>query len=95
MVAVTMITGLALYSVGRIGTMVQITPGGVGVVEVVYAAVFMTVIDEQYDPEVVTAVLLYRLLTYVLPILVGGFTYFVWRRMRHEELEEEAETAPA
>ena len=88
------ITGLALYSVGRLATMIQITPGGVGVVEVVYSAVFMAVIDEQYDAEVVTAVFLYRLLTYAMPILVGGFAYLVWRRMRARDLAEAEEPAP-
>jgi putative heme transporter len=81
-----LLVGLALYSVGRLATMIQITPGGVGVVEVVYSAVFMTVVPEQYNAQVVTGVLLYRLLTYVLPILVGGATYVVWRRMRAHEL---------
>jgi uncharacterized protein (TIRG00374 family) len=88
-----LITGLALYSVGRVATMIQITPGGVGVVEVVYSAVFMTVVPEQYDAQVVTGVIIYRLLTYALPILVGGFTYVAWRRMRHDEIEEAEEEA--
>jgi uncharacterized protein (TIRG00374 family) len=81
-----LITGLALYSVGRVATMIQVTPGGVGVVEVVYTAVFLTVIDESYDAEVVTGVLIYRVLTYALPIFVGGFTYLAWRRMRAREI---------
>ena len=34
------------------------------------------------DGQVVAAVLMFRLLTYVLPILIGGMTYVVWRRKR-------------
>ena len=30
--------------------------------------------------QVVAAVLMFRLLTYVLPILLGGCTYIFWRR---------------
>lgn len=34
------------------------------------------------DAEVVGAVLMFRLLTYVLPIVIGGCTYVIWRRKR-------------
>ena len=34
------------------------------------------------DPPVVAAVLLFRLLTYVLPIALGLGTYIFWRRNR-------------
>ena len=33
-------------------------------------------------PEVVAAVLIFRLFTYVLPILLGAFTYLFWRQNR-------------
>ena len=89
------VVGLALYSVGRIGTIIQITPGGVGVVEVVYSAVYMSALPDQYDANVVTGVLLYRLLTYILPIAVGSVCYFVWRLMRRAELKREATPATA
>jgi len=91
----SLIAGLALYAVGRIGTIIQITPGGVGVVEVVYSAVFMAALPEQYDTNVVAGVILYRLLTYVMPIAVGGVTYFVWRWMRRHELRAEGPPSAA
>jgi len=90
-----LLVGLALYSIGRLSTLVQITPGGVGVVEVAYSAVYLAVVPDQYNAEVVTGVLLYRLLTYVLPILVGGVTYLAWRIMRSREKKAEAATAQA
>ena len=34
------------------------------------------------DAQVVAAVLMFRLLTYVLPILVGGCSYIVWQCKR-------------
>jgi putative heme transporter len=83
------IEGLALYSVGRLSTIIQVTPGGVGVVEVAYAAVFNSVLPEQYSGAVVAGVLLYRVLTYVAPILVGGICYLIWRRIRAKEKKNE------
>src|SRR6478735_1815905 len=81
------IVGIALYSIGRIGTIIQVTPGGVGVVEFVYSAVYLTVVPDEYEANVVTGVLLYRLLTYLLPILVGSVTYYLWRLIRRRELK--------
>ena len=89
----TMVTGLALYSVGRFLTIIQVTPGGVGVVEVVYVALFMLVVPEQYNAQVVAGIVIYRILTYALPIFVGGGTYLVWRRMRAREKRSEPGSA--
>jgi len=84
--ALPLIIGLAAYSIGRLSTVIQVTPGGVGVVEVAYTAVFVLVVGESYHDEVVTGVLVYRLLTYLLPILVGGVSYVIWRFMRRRAL---------
>jgi uncharacterized protein (TIRG00374 family) len=83
--------GLALYSVGRLSTVIQITPGGVGVVEVAYTGVFVAALGSSNHDEIVTGVLVYRLLTYLLPIFVGGFCYVIWRRMRAHELRHAQE----
>jgi uncharacterized protein (TIRG00374 family) len=93
--ALPLVVGLALYSIGRIGTIIQITPGGVGVVEVVYAAVYMTVVPAEYDSNVVAGILLYRLLTYVGPILVGAVCYLIWRWIRRGEIKAEQDEVAA
>jgi uncharacterized protein (TIRG00374 family) len=85
-----LVLGLALYSVGRLSTVIQVTPGGVGVVEVAYTAVFVAALGDSLHDEVVTGVLIYRALTYLLPIVVGGFCYLVWRWMRIRERREDA-----
>jgi uncharacterized membrane protein YbhN (UPF0104 family) len=36
---------------------------------------------------------IYRILTYALPIFVGGGTYLVWRRMRAREKRSEPGSA--
>ncbi|MGH3505763.1 MAG: lysylphosphatidylglycerol synthase transmembrane domain-containing protein [Nocardioidaceae bacterium] len=87
--------GLLLYSVGRIATVIQITPGGVGVVEIVYSAVYISVLGEDAHDFVVGGVLVYRALTYLLPIVTGAFAYVIWRLMRRHERRDAAASEPA
>ena len=77
--------GLMLYSVGRISTVVNITPGGVGVAEVAYTWVYVSVLGESSHDAVFAGVLVYRALTYGLPLLTGAVCYLIWRVMRHRE----------
>ena len=94
--ALPMSLGFLLYSVGRIFTVVAITPGGVGVVEIAYSAVYLAVLGDSAHDEVVAGVLVYRALTYLLPIITGAFAYLAWRWLRRRELKEAAENpAPA
>ena len=85
--------GLLLYAVGRISTVVNITPGGVGVVEIAYTAVYVSVLGESAHDSVVAGVLVYRALTYLLPIITGAIAYVVWRVMRRHELRAEEAAA--
>ena len=71
---------LAVFAFARLLTAVPLTPGGVGVVELALIAGLSSSGGE--DAQVVAAVLMFRLLTYVLPILVGGCSYIVWQRKR-------------
>ncbi len=68
---------LLVFAVARLATAIKLTPGGVGVIELVLIA-GLTAIGGQ-DADVVAAVLLFRLLTYALPIALGGLTYLWWR----------------
>lgn len=71
---------LAVFAFARLVTAIPITPGGVGVVEL---ALITGLTEAGGDGAgVVAAVLLHRLLTFVLPIGVGGVTYLYWRRNR-------------
>jgi len=83
--------GLFLYGVGRLATIVPITPGAVGVAEVAYTAVYMTVLGDEDQSAVVAGVLVYRALTYALPLVTGAIAYVVWRVMRRHEIRELAE----
>ena len=81
--------GLLLYSVGRLSTVVSITPGGVGVVEIAYTAVYVAVLGEGAHNAVLAGVLVYRAFTYFLPIVTGAISYVIWRIMRHREKKRE------
>lgn len=71
-----------VYTVVRLLTIVNITPGGVGVVEALYTAAFLVVTNGEYQSEIVAGVLLFRGLTYVGPILLGALALLVWRFRR-------------
>ena len=71
---------LTAFAFARLLTAIPITPGGVGVVELALIAALTRAGGA--DAEVVAAVLIYRLLTYVAPIVIGAFTYLYWRRNR-------------
>jgi putative heme transporter len=68
---------LAAFAFARLATAIPLTPGGVGVVELALIG-GITAAGGARAP-VVAAVLVFRLLTYVLPIVLGGLTYLYWR----------------
>ena len=69
---------LAVFAFARLVTAIPITPGGAGLVE---AALIAGLVGAGGDKaEVAAAVLIYRALTWALPILVGVGTYVWWRR---------------
>jgi len=68
---------LAVFAFGRLLTALPVTPGGLGVVELGYIGGLIAAGGSR--PEVVAAVLLFRVLTYGIQIPIGGFTYLIWR----------------
>jgi uncharacterized membrane protein YbhN (UPF0104 family) len=69
---------LAVFAFARLATAIPVTPGGAGVVE---AVLITGLAGAGGDREQVTAaVLVFRALTWGLPILVGILTYLWWRR---------------
>ena len=71
---------LAAFAFARLVTAIPLTPGGVGVVELALIG-GITAAGGARAP-VVAAVLVFRLLTYVLPIVLGGLCYLYWRANR-------------
>jgi putative heme transporter len=69
----------AAWALIRILTTIPITPGGLGVVELGLTGALVSF--GGHRAAVVAAVLLYRVLTYVPPIAIGGVCLLVWRRL--------------
>jgi putative heme transporter len=68
-----------------------LTPGGLGVVELGYIGGLVAAGGSR--PDVVAAVLLFRVLTYGIQIPIGGFTYLIWRAKsswRRESVDDPA-----
>lgn len=69
---------LAAFAFIRLLSALPITPGGLGVVELGLTAALTAAGGPR--AEVVAVVLVYRVLTFVLPIPAGALLYFAWRR---------------
>lgn len=77
---------LGVFALGRLLTALPVTPGGVGVVEVVYIAGIIlagrgrsTTPVEVFHAQVTAGVLVFRALTYAIQIPIGGITYAIWK----------------
>ncbi|NEK59714.1 UPF0104 family protein [Geodermatophilus sabuli] len=77
---VSVVEALAVFAFARLLTAVPFTPGGLGVVELAMITGLAAAGGDR--PLVAAAVLVYRALTYVLPIPLGLGTYVFWRRNR-------------
>jgi uncharacterized membrane protein YbhN (UPF0104 family) len=75
---VSWVEALAAFALVRLLSAFPITPGGLGVVELGLAAALVLAGGE--EAQVVAAVLVFRMLTFVLPIPIGGLTWWLWRR---------------
>jgi putative heme transporter len=76
----------AVFAFGRLLTALPITPGGLGLIELGYIGGLVAAGGQR--PEVVAAVLLFRVLTYGFQIPLGGLTYVIWQAKtgwRHDE----------
>ena len=71
---------LAVFAFARLLTAIPFTPGGLGVIELA----LITGLSAAGGPraDVAAAVLVFRALTYVLPIPLGALAYVIWRRNR-------------
>ena len=84
---------LAVFSFTRLVTAIPVTPGGLGVVELALTSGLVAAGGNR--EEVVAAVLVYRFLTYVLPIPLGVLCYVFWRRNTSWRRELQPVLAPA
>jgi uncharacterized protein (TIRG00374 family) len=80
---------LAVFAFARLATAIPFTPGGAGVVEAVLIGGLVAAGGDR--AEVTAAVLIYRALTWALPIVVGIVCYVWWQRQlrTHRSAEEQ------
>jgi uncharacterized protein (TIRG00374 family) len=81
---------LAVFAFARLLTAIPFTPGGLGVIEVAMISGLAAAGGEH--AAVAAGVLVFRVLTYVLPIPLGVLTYVFWQRNR--SWRREPNTAP-
>jgi uncharacterized membrane protein YbhN (UPF0104 family) len=74
------IEALAVFAFARLLTAIPFTPGGVGFIEVALIAGLSAAGGAR--SAVAAGVLVFRVLTYVLPIPLGVLTYVFWQRNR-------------
>ncbi len=84
-----------VYTVVRLLTIVNFTPGGVGVTEALYVSALLAATDGAYESEIVAGVFLFRGLTYIGPILLGAVALLVWRFRRSWRVHPPAEPVGA
>jgi uncharacterized membrane protein YbhN (UPF0104 family) len=71
-----------VYTLVRLLTIVNFTPGGVGVTEALYVSGFLAVTGGADESQIVAGVILFRGLTYAGPIVLGVFALLLWRFRR-------------
>jgi uncharacterized protein (TIRG00374 family) len=90
---ITLTEAFASWALIRILTAIPITPGGLGVVELGLTGALVSFGANQV--KAVAAVLLYRVLTYIPPIAVGGVCLLIWRRIGGSAGTSETVPAPS
>jgi uncharacterized protein (TIRG00374 family) len=82
----TAIEVFAVYTVVKLATLVEITPGNVGITEALYIAALDWAAEGRAPDAIVAAVFVFRTFTYLGPILLGGVcSFFLARRLRRLE----------
>jgi putative heme transporter len=72
-------TSLAAFAFVRLLTVLPITPGGAGITEIGLVGTLAGGAGHGHAAQVTAAVLLYRAVTYLLPIPVGAIACLAWR----------------
>lgn len=76
---------LAAFAFVRLLSVLPVTPGGIGVVELGLTGPLVVGLDAAAAARVAAAVLLYRAVTYLLPVPFGAAAYLWWQHTRRAE----------
>lgn len=69
-----------VYALFSVITSIQITPGGVGVAEATLIAIGVAVAEGAVDAQVTAGVLIFRIFTYLGPMILGLGCILVWKQ---------------
>ena len=72
-------TSLAAFAFVRLLTVLPVTPGGAGITELGLVGILAAGADHRVAAQVTAAVLLYRAVTYLVPIPGGALAWIWWR----------------
>ncbi len=83
-------TALAAFAFVRLLSAVPVTPGGLGLVELGLTAALGSGLTEPTTSQIAAAVLVYRALTWLLPVPLGAACWLFWRANRswRQSIEE-------
>ena len=73
------VEAFAVYAVVMLITTIPLTPGGVGIAELLYIALFVNIAGEEFAEQITAAVFIFRIATWLLIVPLGGLTYLWWR----------------
>jgi uncharacterized protein (TIRG00374 family) len=88
---ISVVEAFAAWSLVRLLTVIPITPGGLGIIELGMSGALLAFGGSNAD--VVAAVLLYRLLTWLPTLAVGLPSALIWRRLNPAEFARERDAA--
>lgn len=83
--AASLVEIAAVYAVVQLLLIVQITPGGIGIAEALYISALSVVAEGVPESSIVAAVLVFRTVTYALPIALGAVCYTIVTRGRRQK----------
>jgi uncharacterized membrane protein YbhN (UPF0104 family) len=86
---------LAAFAIVRLMTVLPLTPGGLGIVELGLTAPLIVGLGSDASAKVVAAVLLYRALTYLPSLPLGALAYVWWRHGSRATAAGTPDAAPA
>jgi uncharacterized protein (TIRG00374 family) len=81
---ITLADALVAFSVGRLGSFIPVTPGGLGTVDAAITAILVAFGAD--EPNALAAVMVWRAATFFPQIFIGIGTFLYWRRRKGKKL---------
>lgn len=82
--SVSLVEAFVAFSVGRLGSFIPVTPGGLGTVDAAITAILVAF--GAGEPDALAAVLVWRATTYFPQVFIGIGTFLFWRRRKRRGL---------